>query len=255
MTRPATLAFGLPCRALMLSVVLLGSACADLPARAPVAPQPSSAALAQQITVRGVRGPVSPEAEARTLAGVRAEGQPDLLARQLAALAALGNADLYRGNRAELLIDGPATLGAMKAAIEAARHRVLLETYIFEDNGLAADIAALLVRKAASGVAVALIGVAHVVVQGDWSHLAQLQWVAGDAWIGAAAVAWAAYALLQKKWHSPLSATARLATICMGGVAVLLPFALWELASADTPPLGPAALGLIVLTALVPGLG
>ena len=105
------------------------------------------------------------------------------------------------------------------------------------------------------GVAVALIGVAHVVVQGDWSHLAQLQWVAGDAWIGAAAVAWAAYALLQKKWHSPLSATARLATICMGGVAVLLPFALWELASADTPPLGPAALGLIVLTALVPGLG
>ena len=157
MTRPATLAFGLPCRALMLSVVLLGSACADLPARAPVAPQPSSAALAQQITVRGVRGPVSPEAEARTLAGVRAEGQPDLLARQLAALAALGNADLYRGNSAELLIDGPATLGAMKAAIEAARHRVLLETYIFEDNGLAADIAALLVRKAASGVAVALM--------------------------------------------------------------------------------------------------
>lgn len=105
------------------------------------------------------------------------------------------------------------------------------------------------------GVALALVGVAHVVVHGDWSHLAQLQWVAGDAWIAAAAVAWAAYALLQKKWHSPLSATARLATICMGGVAVLLPFALWELAAADTPPLGPAALGLMVLTALVPGLG
>lgn len=105
------------------------------------------------------------------------------------------------------------------------------------------------------GVALALVGVAHVVVHGDWSHLAQLQWVAGDAWIAAAAVAWAAYALLQKKWHSPLSATARLATICMGGVAVLLPFALWELAAADRPPLGPAALGLMVLTALVPGLG
>jgi drug/metabolite transporter (DMT)-like permease len=105
------------------------------------------------------------------------------------------------------------------------------------------------------GVVLALAGVAHVVVRGDWSHLTQVQLVAGDLWILAAAIAWAAYALLQKKWHSPLSATARLATICMGGVAVLLPFAVWELASPETPPLGQAAWGLIVLTALVPGLG
>lgn len=105
------------------------------------------------------------------------------------------------------------------------------------------------------GVALALMGVAHVVVRGDWSHLTQVQLVAGDLWILAAAIAWAAYALLQKKWHSPLSATARLATICMGGVTVLLPFALWELASADTPVLGPKAYVLIGLTALVPGLG
>ncbi|OYU74667.1 MAG: hypothetical protein CFE45_34325, partial [Burkholderiales bacterium PBB5] len=82
MTRPATLAFGPPCRALLLSVALLGSACADLPVRAPVAPRPTAAVLAEQITVRGARGPVSPAAEARTLAGVRAEGQPALLPRQ-----------------------------------------------------------------------------------------------------------------------------------------------------------------------------
>jgi len=157
MTGPTTPAFGLPWLALLLAAGLLGSACADLPARAPVAGQPTAAALAQQLTVRGPRGPVSPVVEARTLAGVRAEGQPALLTRQLAALAALGDADLYRGNSAELLIDGPATLGAMKAAIEAAQHRVLLETYIFEDSGLAADIAALLVRKAAAGVRVALL--------------------------------------------------------------------------------------------------
>jgi len=105
------------------------------------------------------------------------------------------------------------------------------------------------------GVAMALLGVAHVVVRGDWSHLTQVQLVAGDLWIVAAAIAWAAYALLQKKWHSPLGATARLATICMGGVVVLLPFALWELASVETPPLSQAACGLILLTAVVPGLG
>ena len=105
------------------------------------------------------------------------------------------------------------------------------------------------------GVALALVGVALVVVRGDWSHLTQVQWVAGDLWILAAAIAWAVYALLQKKWHSPLGATARLATICIGGVVLLLPFAVWELASVDTPPLSQAALGLVVLTAVVPGLG
>ena len=41
-------------------------------------------------------------------------------------------------------------------------------------------------------------------------------------------VCWAAYALLQKAWASPLDATARLAAICVGGVVTLLPFALWE---------------------------
>lgn len=48
------------------------------------------------------------------------------------------------------------------------------------------------------GVLVALAGVVHVVVKGQWLALAQVQWVAGDAWIVAATVSWAAYALLQK---------------------------------------------------------
>jgi drug/metabolite transporter (DMT)-like permease len=105
------------------------------------------------------------------------------------------------------------------------------------------------------GVVVAMSGVVHVVVRGEWAHLSQVNLVPGDLWVVAASVAWAAYALLQKKWHSPLGSTARLATICMGGVAVLLPFALFELASPYTPALSWHALGLIWLTALVPGLG
>ena len=105
------------------------------------------------------------------------------------------------------------------------------------------------------GVVVAMSGVVHVVVRGEWAHLSQVNLVPGDLWVVAASVAWAAYALLQKKWHSPLGSTARLATICMGGVAVLLPFALFELASPHTPVLSWHALGLIWLTALVPGLG
>jgi len=70
----------------------------------------------------------------------------------------------------------------------------------------------------------------------------------------AAMVAWAAYALLQKKWPSPLGATARLACICIGGVLVLTPFALWEWLQTDRPAWSPAATGLVLAAGLVPGL-
>ena len=45
----------------------------------------------------------------------------------------------------------------MKAAIAAARHRVLVEFYSVDDQGVAAEMAALLRRKAAEGVHVALL--------------------------------------------------------------------------------------------------
>lgn len=109
--------------------------------------------------------------------------------------------------------------------------------------------------RQALGVAVALAGVMHVIVKGQWLALAQVQWVAGDAWIVACMLSWAAYALLLKKWPSTLSATARLAATSAGGVAVLLPFAVWELLQPATPPWTLQAAMLTALAALVPGVG
>lgn len=109
--------------------------------------------------------------------------------------------------------------------------------------------------RQALGVAVAMSGVFHVVVKGQWLALGQVQWVAGDGWIVLAMVAWACYALLQKKWASPLSATARLAAICLGGVLVLLPFATWEWLQPERPPWSQAATGLVLAAGLIPGLG
>jgi drug/metabolite transporter (DMT)-like permease len=105
------------------------------------------------------------------------------------------------------------------------------------------------------GVLVAMAGVFHVVVKGQWGALGQVQWVAGDGWIVLAMVAWAGFALLQKKWPSPLGSTARLASICMGGMLVLLPFAFWEWQQADTPPWSLQATLLVVCAGLVPGVG
>ena len=105
------------------------------------------------------------------------------------------------------------------------------------------------------GVAVAMAGVFHVVVKGQWLSLAQVQWTVGDGWIVLAMISWAAFALLQKKWPSPLGDTARLAAICLAGTLVLLPFAFWEWQHADTPAWSAQASWLVLTAALVPGIG
>lgn len=110
-------------------------------------------------------------------------------------------------------------------------------------------------RRQAVGVLLALTGVLHVIVKGQWAALASVQFVVGDLWIVAATTSWAGYALLQKKWPSPLSATARLAAICVGGVLVLLPFAAWEAGQPGLTRWGSEAFGLVVVAGLVPGVG
>ncbi len=110
-------------------------------------------------------------------------------------------------------------------------------------------------KRQIAGVCLALLGVVHVVVKGQWTALSNVQFVVGDLWIVAATIAWAGYALLQKKWPSPLSATARLAAICLGGVVSLLPFSIWELFQPDLTVWGAQAIWLIVIAGLVPGLG
>ncbi|MDO9360156.1 MAG: DMT family transporter [Polaromonas sp.] len=109
--------------------------------------------------------------------------------------------------------------------------------------------------RQAGGVLLAMAGVLHVIVKGQWAALAEVQFSRGDAWILIATFSWAAYALLLKKWPTTLQATTRLAATSVGGVLVLLPFAIWEAMQAGTPVLGHHAFGLMLVTALVPGLG
>jgi cardiolipin synthase A/B len=143
--------------ALVALWTLAGAACANLDERAPqVKPLPPRQ-TAERVMVVDRDGPVHPAAEARDLARVRAEGKGALFEHHLGVLAAAGDTQLLRGNTAQLLIDGPATFAAMKAAIQAARHRILVEFYIVEGEGVAAEVADLLIRKAGEGVSVALM--------------------------------------------------------------------------------------------------
>lgn len=106
----------------------------------------------------------------------------------------------------------------------------------------------------ALGVVVALSGVLHVIVKGEWTALGQVQFVIGDLWILAAMISWALYALLQKMWPSSLGSTARLAAICWGAMPVLLAGTVWESLQAQTPAMSLQAWVLGIAAALAPGI-
>lgn len=103
------------------------------------------------------------------------------------------------------------------------------------------------------GVALALLGVMWVIAKGNIDNLLAVRFSAGDGWIVAAAVAWAAYSVLLKRWPSALSPAPRLAAIIGGGLLVLLPFTLLEAALLPQLPLSGQGLLLVVLAALLPG--
>lgn len=133
-------------------------ACAELPVqKLPPAGVLTPTQTRDKLQVVGPQGADSARREAAELALLAAEGQARLLQRHLGVLVAQGEVNLYRGNSVRLLVDGPETFAAMKAAVAAARERVLLEFYIVEDEGVAVEFAELLIQKAAEGVSVALL--------------------------------------------------------------------------------------------------
>lgn len=105
-----------------------------------------------------------------------------------------------------------------------------------------------------AGVVLALAGVLHVIVQGNWTSLAEFRFVEGDLWILTSVVCWALYALLLEAWRSPLGAAARLAASAWGAVPLLAAGAAWEMSQPLTPAIGTEAVLMGLVAALVPGL-
>ncbi|HLL18381.1 MAG TPA: cardiolipin synthase, partial [Rubrivivax sp.] len=146
---------------LTLTLGLLLSSCASLPARTGAAPPATAAdakALAQSVDVTGSRGRRLTAAQReQALQRIAAQGKPTLVQHHLAVMAAAGDVDLYAGNDVKLLVDGPAAFTAMFAAAEAARDYILLESYIIEESSVAERLAEVLLRKRAQGVQVHVI--------------------------------------------------------------------------------------------------
>jgi drug/metabolite transporter (DMT)-like permease len=105
------------------------------------------------------------------------------------------------------------------------------------------------------GVALALAGVLHILIRGRWQALAQVRINPGDAWIGVAVTSWAAYSLLLRAWPSSFGPVARLTLIACGGIAVLLPFSVWEAVAWLPSSWSWRSAALVLAAALIPGAG
>jgi drug/metabolite transporter (DMT)-like permease len=103
------------------------------------------------------------------------------------------------------------------------------------------------------GGLLALAGVLFVIAKGRPQNLLAVRFAAGDGWIMACAVSWAAYSVLLKYWPSRLKPGERLVAIIAGGMTVLLPFTLLETWLAPGPPFSARAAALVAVAALLPG--
>jgi drug/metabolite transporter (DMT)-like permease len=105
------------------------------------------------------------------------------------------------------------------------------------------------------GVALALFGVTHIIVKGQWAALADFHFNPGDAWIAVCVLCWSLYSVLLRAWPTAFGAVARTTLIALGGVIVLIPFTILEAAFWIPTQFSWKAVGLVVATALMPGAG
>ncbi len=105
------------------------------------------------------------------------------------------------------------------------------------------------------GVALALAGVLHILLRGDWAALLHLRFDGGDIWVAAAVLSWTVYSLLLRAWPSRFGPLARLTLIALAGIVVLLPLTVWEALAWWPTELSWRSLALVVAAALLPGAG
>ncbi len=109
-------------------------------------------------TIVGAKGPL-PKSEAKAIVNKikRFSGMSDIVERQALALQAVSGKPLISGNKVTLLVDGPATYASMLKAIDAAKHNVDFETFIFDDDEVGQRFAEEFLKKEAEGVQVNII--------------------------------------------------------------------------------------------------
>jgi drug/metabolite transporter (DMT)-like permease len=104
------------------------------------------------------------------------------------------------------------------------------------------------------GLFVGFVGVAVIVLNGDLSRFASLQFNIGDIGILIASLAWAIYSVMLKRerLHDLPTLTLFAAIVAVGAIC-LVPFVIYEIAATGIVPFSPNAWISIVSLAIIPG--
>ena len=110
------------------------------------------------ISLENAHGPISPQQSKKIIAKIKKDGlETSIFDKHLALISEVVGSPLIIGNKVDLLVDGPSTYTAMLSAIDSAKNHINMETYIFEDDEVGKQFAAILIAKQQSGVQVNLI--------------------------------------------------------------------------------------------------
>ena len=100
------------------------------------------------------------------------------------------------------------------------------------------------------GLAAAMGGVLLLITGGEPQRLLELRFSVGDLWMTLAAVLFAAYSILVRRFSGKLSPSVFLLTLIGTGVIFLLPWAGWELARLGPPEITPGMIGAVLYIGL-----
>ena len=141
---------------LALSAVCVAG-CSSLPTIAPNLARWSAHAT-PPLQIVSARGPLS-SAQSKVILDRLKQRSPDtsIFDRHLALEEAIVGSPLTTGNDVRLLQDGPATYGAMFAALRGAKDHIHMETFILDDDEVGQKFAQALIDKQREGVQVSLI--------------------------------------------------------------------------------------------------
>ncbi len=130
------------------------TACASLPILVPDMAMQSP----KKISLENAHGVLSNQQSKKIIAKIKKDGlETNIFDKHLALISTIVGSPLMVGNKVDLLVDGPSTYAAMLKAIENAKDHINMETYIFEDDEIGQQFAAILIAKQQSGVQVNLI--------------------------------------------------------------------------------------------------
>ena len=133
---------------------ILLTACSPVPILVPDMAMQSP----KKISLENAHGVISNQQSKKILEKIKKDGlETNIFDKHLALISEIAGSPLMVGNQVDLLVDGPSTYAAMLGAIENAKDYINMETYIFEDDEVGQQFAAILIAKQHSGVQVNLI--------------------------------------------------------------------------------------------------